>query len=292
MMLHDLGAWKPLIGALLLPPVPWLVLVLIGARLILPRRNLGFFILLVGVVGLWMGSCSGTALWLQNQVLRPPPALLGEAQDRLSAEGRAHAQRVALATRQGKAPPSPAVGIVVLGAGLVPTAPEYGVADLPHYFAERLRYGVWLSRQTGWPLGVSGGVGWAQKALQPGPAEAEVAGRIAQQVYGVPLRWIEKSSVDTRGNAAGSVALLADQGVTEIVVVTDAYHMPRARRAFEQAAAAWAARAGKPAPLITPAPMKFWVKDSNPVLAWIPSGAGMANVRMACHELLGMLAGS
>ncbi|RZL01519.1 MAG: YdcF family protein [Rubrivivax sp.] len=290
--MQDLGAWKPVIGALLLPPVPWLVLVLVGARLILPRRNLGFLVLLIGVAGLWFGSCSGTALWLQNQVLRPPPAILGETQDRLSAAGRAYAQQVALANRQGRTPPSPTVGIMVLGAGLVPKAPEYGVADLPHFFAERLRYGVWLSRQTGWPLGASGGVGWAQKGVQLGPAEAEVADRVAQLAYGIPLRWIEKDSVDTRGNAAASVAMLADQGVAEIVLVTDAFHMPRARRAFEQAAAAWAKRAGKSAPLITPAPTKFWTQDSNPVLAWMPSGAGMANVRVACHEWLGLLVGS
>lgn len=291
-MLNDLGAWKPLIGALLLPPVPWLVLVLIGARLILPRRNLGFFILLLGVAGVWLSSCQGTALWLQDHVLRPPPVLLGDAQNRLSAEGRFYVRQVELATRQGRTPPAPTVGIMVLGAGLVPTAAEYGVADLPHYFAERLRYGVWLSRQTGWPLGVSGGVGLRQKDLQIGPAEAEVAGRVAQLVYGLPLRWIEKASVDTRGNAALSVALLADQGVAEIVLVTDAFHMPRARRAFEQAAKAWAVRAGKPAPVITPAPTKFWVQDANPVLTWIPSGGGMVGVRLACHELLGLLAGS
>lgn len=290
--MFDLGAWKPLIGALLLPPVPGLVLVLIGARLILPRRNLGFFILSLGVVGIWLSGCLGTALWLQNQALRPPPALLGAAQDRLSAEGQAYARQVDLAKRQGRTPPAPTVGIMVLGAGLVPRAAEYGVADLPHYFAERLRYGVWLSRQTGWPLGVSGGVGRRQSDLQIGPAESEVAGRVAQLVYGVPLRWIEKESVDTRGNAAHSVALLADQGVAEIVLVTDAFHMPRARRAFEQAATAWSARAGKPAPVITPAPMKFWGQDANPVLTWIPSGGGLAGVRMACHELLGLLAGS
>lgn len=290
--MQDLAAWKPLIGALLLPPVPWLVLVLVGARLILPRRNLGFFLLLLGVAGLWMGSCSGTATWLQNSVLRPPPALLGEAQDRLTAGGRVYAQQVALAQRQGKAPPQPTVGIMVLGAGLVPKSQEYGVTDLTHFFAERLRYGVWLSRLTGWPLGVTGGVGWGQKGVQDGPAEAEVAGRVAQQAYGLPLRWIEKDSADTRGNAAGAVTLLADQGVTEIVLVTDAFHMPRSRRAFEQAAASWAARAGKPAPVITPAPGKFWGKDANSILEWIPSGSGMVNVRLLCHELLGMLAGS
>jgi uncharacterized SAM-binding protein YcdF (DUF218 family) len=290
--MQDWAAWKPLISALLLPPVPWLVLVLVGARLILPRRNLGYFLLLVGVVGLWLGSCSGTATWLQNHVLRPPPALLGETQDRLAASGKVYAQQVALARRQGKAPPLPTVGIMVLGAGLVPKSQEYGVTDLTHFFAERLRYGVWLSRLTGWPLGVTGGVGWGQKGVQDGPAEADVAGRVAEQAYGLALRWVEKDSADTRGNAAGAVTLLADQGVTEIVLVTDAFHMPRSRRAFEQAAASWAARAGKPAPVITPAPGKFWGKETNPILEWIPSGGGMVNVRLLCHELLGMLAGS
>lgn len=290
--MQDLAAWKPLIGALLLPPVPGLVLVLIGARLILPRRNLGFFILLVGVAGLWLGSCSGTATLLQNHVLRPPPAVLGDTQDRLVASGRAHAQQVLLAQRQGRPAPEPSVGIMVLGAGLIPRSREYGVTDLTHFFAERVRYGVWLSRLTGWPLGVTGGVGWGQKGVQDGPAEAEVAGRVAQQAYGLPLRWIEKDSADTRGNAAGAVTLLADEGVTEIVLVTDAFHMPRSRRAFEEAAASWAARAGKPAPVITPAPIKFWGRDANSALEWIPSGAGMVNVRLACHELLGMLAGS
>jgi uncharacterized SAM-binding protein YcdF (DUF218 family) len=290
--MQDFGAWKPLIGALLLPPVPWLVLVLVGARLILPRRNLGFFVLLLGVAGLWLGSCSGTATLLQNHVLRPPPAVLGETQDRLTASGRAYAQQAALAQRQGKTPPTPTVGIMVLGAGLLPKSREYGVTDLSHYFAERVRYGAWLSRLTGWPLGVSGGVGWGQKGVQDGPAEAEVAGRVAQQALGLPLRWLEKDSADTRGNAAGAVTLLADQGVTEIVVVTDAFHMPRARRAFEQAAAGWAKRAGQPAPMITPAPIKFWSRDTDAALEWIPSGVGMVNVRLACHELLGLLVGS
>ena len=288
--MSDLAAWKPLISALLLPPVPWLVLVLLGARLILPRRNLGFFVLLLGVVGLWLGSCSGTAVWLQDQVLRPPPAVLGGTQARLTAEGRGHAPQVSSSRRPGKALSSPTVGIMVLGGGLLPSSPEYGVTDLTPTSAERLRYGVWLSRQTGIPLGFSGGVGWAQKDVQEGPAESEVAGRVALQFYGVTLRWIEKESADTRGNAAGAVTLLADQGVTEIVLVTDAFHMPRARRAFDGAAASWALRAGKPAPVITPAPIKFWGKESNRWLAWIPSGSGMTNVRLACHELLGLWA--
>ncbi|MDE2402457.1 MAG: YdcF family protein [Burkholderiales bacterium] len=282
------GECKPLLKALALPPVPWLVLVLVGARLILPRRGLGYLVLLTGVGLLWLSSTAGTALLLQDWALRPPPPVWGAAQSRLERVGREYVQQ---ATRQATRQAAPQVGIMVLGGGVVPHAPEYGMADLGRASAERLRYGVWLSRRTGLPLGFSGGVGWGQKTVTPGPTEAEVASRVAVQMYGVPLRWIEKDSPDTRGNATASVALLAGQGVTEIVVVTEAWHMPRARRAFEQAAAQWAVRAGKPAPLITPAAMGYWSRDGVGALDWLPSMGGVLNVRLACHELLGLLMG-
>ena len=63
----------------------------------------------------------------------------------------------------------PKTAIVVLGAGRRLLAPEYGVAELSSMGTERLRYGVWLSRQTGLPLAFSGGVALGS---DPGPAEA------------------------------------------------------------------------------------------------------------------------
>jgi len=180
---------------------------------------------------------------------------------------------------------------VVLGGGVVPRAAEYGVSDLSAPSAQRLRYGVWLSRQTGLPLGFSGGLGWAQQGSQQGATEAETAARVSAQMYDWPLTWVESDSADTRGNAHASVNMLADQGVGEIVIVTDAWHMPRARRAFEASAAAWAQRTQRPAPVITPAPMGFWGREGRPVLDWLPSHAGMTQVRQASHELLGLLAG-
>lgn len=36
----DWALYKPVLAALALPPVPFLLLVLVGARLILPRRGL------------------------------------------------------------------------------------------------------------------------------------------------------------------------------------------------------------------------------------------------------------
>jgi uncharacterized SAM-binding protein YcdF (DUF218 family) len=289
--MFDLSVCKPLVTAFLLPPVPWLVLVLVGARLILPRRGLGYTGVLLGVAGVWLSSCAGTAIWLQNQVLRPPAPVLGEVQARLTQQGRAYGQLVAQARRLGQPLPSPTVGIMVLGGGLISRAPEYGLTDLNHFSAERLRYGVWLSRQTGLPLGMSGGVGWGQKDKHDGPAEAEVGGRVAAQMYGMPLRWIEAESSDTRANAANSVALLAGQGVTEIVVVTESWHMTRARRDFEQAAVRWAQREGKPAPAITPAATGYWDKHAGGFEDWVPSMIGIMDVRLACREMVGLLAG-
>ena len=290
--MFELGSLKPWLTVLVLPPVPLLVLVLVGARLILPKRGLGYLVLLLGMALMWLSACAGTAMWMQNHWLTPPVPLIKGEQARLTQQGQVYAQQVTQARRLGRALPPPTVGIVVLGGGLVPLAPEYGVSDLSHYSAERLRYGVWLSRQTGWPLGFSGGIGWGQKGLQEGPGEAQTAARVAQQMYGVPLRWVESESADTRGNAAGSVALLAGQGVTEIVVVTEAWHMERARRAFEEAAVRWATREGKAVPVITPGPMGYWSKDAGNVLDWMPSSSGLTNVRAACRELVGLMVGS
>ena len=54
-------SWKPVLGALLLPPVPFLFLTLVGARLLLPRRGLGWLLIFISVVMLWLSTCTGAA---------------------------------------------------------------------------------------------------------------------------------------------------------------------------------------------------------------------------------------
>ncbi|MFG5408565.1 ElyC/SanA/YdcF family protein [Piscinibacter sakaiensis] len=142
------------------------------------------------------------------------------------------------AARSTAAPPRTA--IVVLGGGRERLAPEYGQAMLGADSLQRLHYGVWLARATGLPLAFSGGRGWAQL---DGEAEADLAARIAAQDYGLPLRWRENQSRDTRENARLTVALLRAEGVERILLVTHGWHMARAR--FRQAAREWlAARLG------------------------------------------------
>ena len=142
-------SWKPVIAALILPPVPFLVLVLIGARLLLPRRGLGWLVILISVVLLWLSACTGAVRFV-NQLLPSPPALSFDRVRELRAEAVA------------KKP----LAIVVLGAGSEPFAPEYGVSSLQAGSLERLRYGLWLAGQTGAPVAFSGGTGYAQE----GPA--------------------------------------------------------------------------------------------------------------------------
>lgn len=89
-----------------------------------------------------------------------------------------------------------------------------------------------------------------------------------------------------------TVAMLAQEGISEIVLVTEAFHMPRAKRAFERAAAQSAiAHPQWPRMRITPAPMGFWSAGERGGLDWLPSTEGLADTRMASHELLGLLMG-
>ena len=255
-------SWKNFISALLLPPVPLLVLVLAGARLMFRRRLLAWLMILVGVLGVWL-SCTtalsrGITLWL----LRPPQALM---ESEIADLKRA-----------------PKTAIVVLGGGRRLLAPEYGVSTLHNRSVERLRYGLWLARETALPVAYSGGVG---HGAPRGPSEAEIAARIADREFGRPLRWTETESRDTRENALRSVALLQAQGVEQIVVVTHNYHMPRAMLNFERAAAGTKLR-------LMAAPLGMAAGGPLRVSDWLPTGNGFEANRLVLHEWIGRLAGA
>jgi uncharacterized SAM-binding protein YcdF (DUF218 family) len=265
-----------------MPPVPFLVLTGLAANCLYRRRAGGLLLLAGSLTGVWLSTCSGTAMWLQDHVLRPPGAL--------SSSDRARLARLA---GESAVVGKPVAAIMVLGSGRERMSPEYGTSDLSAYSVARLRYGIWLSRQTGIPLGFTGGVGWAQKDGADEAPEADVAARIAAQQFGWHLTWTERTSADTRQNAEYSVRLLASQGIREVVVVTHAFHMPRAMRRFELAAAQVAqAYPGRPVLRVTAAPLGFWGTGEQTVLEWLPSAEGALNVRLALKESLGLLLGA
>jgi uncharacterized SAM-binding protein YcdF (DUF218 family) len=286
----DLGMWKPVLTALALPPVPMLLLVMWGCRRLIQGKVGGLSLVGLSLLLSWFSACEITAIALQNHVLKvPPPMTMAQRQGLAQQFGGGQGGKAPRAAARNNAVP---MAVIVLGGGVEPLAPEYGVSNLSSQSMDRLRYGLWLSRQLGAPLGFSGGVGWAQKGPADGPSEAEVAARIAAQEFGVALRWVEANSSDTRGNANETIALLGDQGVREVVLVTGAFHMPRARKVFEEAAAHWSGNhPGAPALHITPAATGYWRQDQRAVLAWMPSAPGMAHVHAALRECLGLLSG-
>lgn len=269
-MLNDLFVWMGLDGgrrvlaALLLPPVPFIVLTLVGARVLFTRRWLGWLMVLAGAAGSWL-ACTEFAADTLRRTLQPPVHAL--ARTEIDALKRA-----------------PRTAIVVLGGGTRPLAPEYGMADLLPRALDRLRYGMWLARETALPVLFSGGRG---HGAEPGATEAEVAARVAERDFRQPLRWTETESRDTRENALRSVALLRAQGIEHIVLVTEAYHMPRSLRNFERAAAG----AGGPM-RITAAPMALPVDGPLELIDFVPTRRGFESVHLLLHETLGRAIGA
>jgi uncharacterized SAM-binding protein YcdF (DUF218 family) len=264
-----LGALKPLLSALLLPPVPFLVMAFAGACVTRRHPRAARALVISACVATWLCACTGFALWLEAHGLDEPAPLA--ATDRAELKARAAAG----------AP----LAIVVLGGGVDPTAPEYGRANLGKEAYERLRYAVWLNHQTGIPILASGGRGWGEPDSSS-PPEASRTAELAQSELGTPLRWTESTSRDTHENAVNSVAILQAAGVREIVLVTHGWHMPRALHEFRAAATA----AGASAPIrITPATMGQAYPAGSALLRWIPSDAGFQHTRLAWHEMLGAL---
>lgn len=126
--------------------------------------------------------------------------------------------------------PEHAQAIVVLGGGKYPQSPEYGGDTVAAMSLVRLRYAATLQRRTGLPVLVSGG-------SPEGSAtdEAQTMRLALEREFRIPVRWSEGRSANTLENARLTRELLDRDGIRRIVLVTHAWHMPRARLAFEHA---------------------------------------------------------
>ncbi len=166
--------------------------------------------------------------------------------------------------------------IVVLGGGRVTQAPEYGDVDTVSALPlQRLRYAARIQRTSGLPLLVSGG------ALRAGQvSEAALMANVLREDFGVPVRWLETESRTTQENAEASARMLAQHGVTHVILVTDALHMRRAHANFvRQGLTVLPAATGYMAPA-----------SAYSLLAWLtPQHDTLGSSRRAMHEWLGLL---
>jgi uncharacterized SAM-binding protein YcdF (DUF218 family) len=237
--------------ALLVPPLNLALLAAVAFLLV--RRRIGRLLLGFAIAGLLI-----LALPAVGQ------SLLGSL-ERL-AETRA-------ASVAGSAQPA---AIVVLGAELRLTQPPHpgepmGV-DIGPLSLERVRAAAALHRRTELPILVSGGL-----ASDESPAISTVLARSLADDFGTPARWVETRSHDTWENARFSADILHAAGITQVYLVTHAWHMPRAVLAFQ--------RAGL---VVVPAPVRL---DAWPPLTWqqfMPSASAWQVAYFGFHEWIGL----
>ena len=240
------------VGVLLTPPGIIVLLALVGLLLLIRRRSLGVVVLGLSTLALMLLSMSTVGSALLGTLETPDDAISNPDQ---SLQERAGA-------------------IVVLGGGRYAQAPEYG-GDAPNSFTlERLRYGVHLHRTTGLPVLVTGGT-----AIGGGIPEAQLMQEVLTEDIRAPARWVEARSRNTYENAIHAAAVLRSAGIADVLLVTHAWHMPRALWAFRKAGL-------KP----IPAPMGFATTgEGATILEYLPSASGVLLSSRAISERLGLL---
>lgn len=172
-------------------------------------------------------------------------------------------------------PPRPAQAIVILGGG----TSRWGAASahqerLRSATLQRVVEGARIARATALPVLVSGGV--PRGNLR---SEAQIMSEVLHQGFGVSVRWLEDRSRDTAENAVMSAEVLKAQGLDRVILVTHAYHMPRARRAFEATGLE-----------VIEAPHDFLGRSAWPS-RWrdfVPEAGEAERIRRCLHEVLGM----
>ena len=234
---------RRLFETLVLPPASVLVLFLIGTALRRRRPRLGRSLQALALAWLWLAStpCVGGLLLHSLQAHPPLPA---------------------------HAPVPPADAIVVLSAGADRTGAEYGHPVIGPTTLRRLRYAVHLQRRSGLPLLVSGGL-----AARNTPSLAAMMRDTAEQELGASVTFVEGRSADTRENARFSAELLRLAGLRRILLVTSAWHMPRAVDCF--------AREGIE---VVAAPTAFRGEVFASWTSFVPHWNGLRDTCLALHE--------
>jgi uncharacterized SAM-binding protein YcdF (DUF218 family) len=168
--------------------------------------------------------------------------------------------------------------IWVLMGGIESNNPELAGADrLGAFSLARVDYALHLHRQTGLPIALSGG-----SPLGDYRPSAEIAADWLRQQARVEPLLVEASSRDTWENARESAQRLAVLGVDRVLLVTHAFHMPRALLSAEAAAID-----AVPAPCCfehTPAALR----KPGAITDWLPTPGVLGKSYLMLHEMAGL----
>jgi len=169
--------------------------------------------------------------------------------------------------------------IIVLGAGRYKNAIEYEeqTDSISSSALERLSYAVYLHKKTKLPLLLSGGSPRGEML-----SEASIMQTTLNNKFQLKAKWLDKNSSNTWNNAKYSSEILKPLKIENIILVTHAVHLPRARMAFEHFGLK-----------VTAAPLGFRAtnkkEDSYTILDFLPSAHAMSSSSAALHEFIGYI---
>lgn len=235
----------------ILPPFLNLLLMTAGLLLLWRWRRVGVALLVLGLAGLYLLSTPSVSWWLAK----------GLEDHRIVSDAEA----------------AQAGAIVILGGGREYAAPHWEGQDLvSEATLARLAEGARWHRRTGLPFLVTGGLGQDQADI---PSEAELMDAMLHQAFGIRPRWLESRSRDTRQNAAFSAALLQQEGIDTILLVSHAAHVTRATPEFESHGIT-----------VIPGPMGFvHNRERGPSLSLAPRAIYLQENTRLFHEQVGRL---
>ncbi|WCM50757.1 YdcF family protein [Pseudomonas sp. WJP1] len=237
---------------LLMPPGVLILLLVLAWWWRRSRPRLASCCFALGVGGFWLMSLPVTVQWGAKLLEREAPL----ARD----EWATLAQR--------------ADAIVVLGAGRERGDLAWG-SDQPTGVAlERERYAARLAKASGLPILTSGGLHYGTP-----PTEAKLMADSLREDFGVAVRWQEGQSRTTWENATFSAEVLLPEGIKRVVVVTQAWHMPRAVWSFQKAGFE-----------VVPAPVGFLSADNaEPLGGWMPEFKAIWRSGQLLNEAAGQI---
>jgi len=239
-----------IIEALLYPPAGPLLLIALGILLLRRRPASSTVLLTAGWLALYLVSTPFVASALMSRLESPTPLDLAE-----------------IPAGQG------AAIVLLAGPDGYCSAPEYGGHTAGPHGLERLRYAARLQRATGLPLLAVGG-----DALGLGVKGADVLEQVLRDDFRVETSWKDGRSENTVDNARYAREVLATRGIETVYLVTHAWHMPRARRSFEDQGLR-----------VVPAPTGYTTEEptTSGLFAWVPRASALWQTNWALHEFAG-----
>ena len=238
---------------LLLPPGLFLLLLVLGLWLMSSRPRIAVALFVLAVGGFWLMSLPVMVQWSARLMERSP----------------------VLATSEWSTLAARADAIVVLGSGRQRQDPAWRSDQPTTLGLERLRYAARLAKASGLPVLTSGGLHYGAP-----PSEAQIMSDSLRDDFGVTVRWKEEQSRTTWENAQMTAGVLVPQGIRRVVVVTQAWHMPRSVWSFQQAGFE-----------VVPAPVGFLAVDSAlPMGGWMPEALAFWQNGLLLNEAAGQVA--